>query len=147
MNALLVTSLLAVGAGVARQEGRPGFTPKLEGKWLIVYTEEGGRRSTAWERKVATLRGDTLTYEREGEKRSLELAFGPNQTVRAKFSGGGARGRGGPGKGGYHGVYIASRDYLCLSLNPGMPGRAAAEGKHGPSSGSFILILRRQREK
>jgi hypothetical protein len=125
MNALLVATLLAAGAGEAGDEKKPGAMPKVEGKWLIVYTEEGGRRNTAWERKVATVRGATLTYEREGEKRTIKLAFGPHQTLRATFSGGDK-------KGSYQGVYIAGRDYVCLSLNPAKGGERGAPA--GPSS-------------
>jgi hypothetical protein len=105
--------------------------PMVDGKWRIVYAEEGGRRNNAWEQKVATVSHNTLSYESEGKKRSLKLMFGPHQTVKAE------------GEHKLSGVYIHGQDYLCLSLND-----AAGEGKErGQSSGSFILILRKQREK
>jgi len=149
-----------VGADPATPAAQ-AHTPHVEGKYLIVYSEEGGHRNTAWEQKVATVHDNTLSYEREGRKHSLQLHFGPHQTLRASLSGAGAsegaekesaaHGRE------YHGVYIASQQYLCLSLNRehghregGGEGRnrsgASASGAgHGTSSGSFILILRRQR--
>ena len=53
-------------------------------------------------------------------------------------------------------VCIVARDYLCISLNASKGGKEKSrkeeekpdkEVKAGSSSGSFILILRRQREK
>ena len=121
MSALLLTALLVVAAEDA---------PKVEGKWLIVYAEEGGNRQSNWETKVATLKGNGLTFERDGKDQTLDLAFGDNQTVKAS-------GLSKDGKA--SGVYILGQDYLCLSLNS-----TAGKGD-GKSSGSFILILRRQR--
>jgi hypothetical protein len=103
--------------------------PKVEGKWRIVYAEEGGRRNNSWEQQLASVSDNTLSYESEGKKRSLKLTFGPHQTIKAK------------GEGDYTGVYILGQDYLCVSLN-----EARDEDKgRGQSSGSFILILRKQR--
>jgi hypothetical protein len=109
-------------------------SPKVEGKWRIVYAEEGGRRNNAWEQRVANVRDNTISYEAEGKMRSLKLVFEAHQTVKATGEG--------ESKGEYNGVYIHGQDYLCLSLN-------AKEGDKGrrESSGSFILILRKQREK
>jgi hypothetical protein len=142
MSSLLLAALLASGGGAAAAD------PKVEGKWLIVYAEEGGRRNTAWEAKVATLRDGTLSYERDGKKQSLKLTFGDNQTLKASLSRGEGK-AGGDDKGAHSGVYIAARDYLCISLNPGKKdtGAAAKAGGGTTSSGAFILILRRQREK
>ena len=122
---LMVTAVL-FGAD-EKKEG----APMVEGRWRIVYAEEGGRRNNAWEQKLATVKDDTLSYESEGKKRSLKLTFGPHQTVKAE------------GEGEFRGVYIHGQDYLCVSLND-----AKDEKKgRGQSSASFILILRKQREK
>ena len=128
MTPLLLAVALAAGADPA---------PKVDGKWLIVYAEENGRRNNSWENRQATVSGGKLSYAAEGGKeQSLELKFGDGQTVKATAKGG----EGGAAAGSHSGVYIASQDYLCLSLN--------ADGKdkaRGSSSGSFILILRKQR--
>src|SRR4051794_33316736 len=107
MYAVVLMTLTSTGT-VAAAEGKP-----LDGTWLIVYSEEAGRRNTAWESKVATVSGNTLTYE--GDKKSklaLQFSFRPNQTASVTLTRDDA-----DGTGKYEGVYIASRDYLALSLN------------------------------
>lgn len=131
MFPLLLTLTFATG-------GEKAAAPDVEGKWLIVYAEEGGRRNTTWEQRVATMKGDTLSYSKDGDDRSLRLTYGPLQTVKAAMTVGGKQAG---DKGAFSGVYIAGQDYLCLSLNPGEKGEKAA----GKSSAEFILILRRQR--
>jgi hypothetical protein len=132
MSTLLLT--FAVGAGIVAQAGGTATAaPNLDGKWLVVYAEEGGRRNNAWEQRLATMKGDTLTYEQDGKERTIRLKLGPNQTLEAA-------GAGEPSAKPLTGVYIAGQDYLCISIGP-----APREGGNmGPSSGSFILILRRQ---
>jgi hypothetical protein len=132
MSPLLLAALMAAGPVAAQPGGSQTFMPKVEGRWLIVYAEEGGRRNNAWEQKVATVSDNTLSYESDGKKRTLNLSFGPRETLKARFGGEGSEGKS------QNGVYIAGQDYLCISL--GEP-----SGTGGGSSGSFILILRRQR--
>ena len=128
MKLLLLTTVLALGAARPAEEEKEGAAPKLDGKWTIVYAEEGGRRNTAWETKPATFKDGTLSYEDEGKTRSLTLKFGPHQTVTATGHKEGDKS--------HKGVYIAARDYVSVSL----------EGAtKGTSSGAFILILRRAR--
>jgi hypothetical protein len=138
MNLLLITAALALGA--AEQPAGKGAA-RLDGKWLIVYAEEGGRRNNTWEQRLATVADGSLSYEGEGGKRrSLRLKIGPNQTLEATAE---EKGKA------WRGVYILGQDYLCISLSrggkDGAPG-AGAGGGHG-SSGDFILILRRARGK
>ncbi len=161
MTTLLVTAALALGYGEGVKGGGGG---RADGKYLIVYAEEGGRRNNAWEQRQATLSKGVLRYEAEGgKKRSLKLKFGPGQTLEATFSGGGGAGTGITRRG----VYVLSQDYLVISLGKGRgkkgaaaPGggrelatREAAQetfvgaGTDHGSSGDFILILRRQRGK
>ena len=132
MTPLLLTVALAAAGG--KPDG-----PDVEGKWLIVYAEEGGRRNTTWEQQVATLKGDTLSYSKEGEERSLRLKFGADQKLTASLSVGGKAAAEGKS---LDGVFIAGQDYLCLSLNS--PGKGG-DAKAGGAKPSFILILRRQR--
>ncbi|MBX9585403.1 MAG: hypothetical protein K2X87_34280 [Gemmataceae bacterium] len=89
---------------------------------------------------MATVKGDTLSYSKEGDDRSLKLAFGPYQTV--KVTGAGGKGS---DKGEMSGVYIAAQDYFSVSVSPTGRKGAAADGDGKKSSGEFILILRRQR--
>ncbi len=134
MNQLVMTVALALG-GV----GQPADAgARLDGKWLIVYAEEGGRRNNAWEQRQATVSGGTLSYdEGGGKRRTLRLKLGPKQTLEATGD------EGGDVKGAWHGVYVLGQDYLSISLLKGDSGAAGGKG-HG-SSGDFILILRRQR--
>jgi hypothetical protein len=136
MRLLLVAAVVALGAGPGIGGGAGG----PEGKWLIVYAEQGGRRNNAWEQRVAVIKGDVLSYEAEEKERSMQLSFGPNQTLTAKVS------EEGKGAKTHKGVYIAGQDYLCISLVTG-DGKAkgAGAGEGSRSSGDFIVILRRQR--
>jgi uncharacterized protein (TIGR03067 family) len=127
MSALLLTSLLAFGAADQPDVG------KLEGKWTVVYAEEGGRPNRAWETRPAMFKDGTLSYEEDGKKQNLELKFGTHNTVTAK-------GLGKDGDKEAKGVYIMSQDYVTIALNP--EGKSPAAG----SSGDFVLILRRQRK-
>ena len=131
----LALAVALASAAITRADDKPA--PDVEGKWLIVYVEEGGKRNATWEQQVATVKGDTLTYSKEGDERKLKLSFGANQTV--KVSGVGGK----DAKGEMSGVYILGQDYVCLSLNA--KGDAPAKADAKKSSGDFILILRRQR--
>ena len=128
MTPLLMTVVLSMGAG------NNAAPPKIDGKWLIVYAEEGGKRNTTWEQRVATAEKDTLSYSKDGDDRMLKMTFGEKQTVTAEMK------AGGKDLGKLSGVFISGQDYFCLSLNS----EAAKENKT-TSSGAFILILRRQR--
>lgn len=138
MTRILLGAALAVAltAVPTRAEDKPA-APDVEGKWLIVYVEEGGKRNATWEQQVATVKGDALTYSKEGDERKMKVSFGDKQTVKVS-------GTGKDGKGEMSGVYILGQDYLCLSLNAGK-GDAPAKADAKKSSGDFILILRRQR--
>src|SRR5262245_32824444 len=128
MTPLLMTIVLAVAA----QD--KAAAPNIDGKWLIVYAEEGGKRNTTWEQKVATGEKDTLSYSKDGDDRTVKMTFGPKQTLTAAMK------AGGKDLGAMSGVYILGQDYLCLSLN-----LDAAKDEKTTSSGSYIVILRRQR--
>jgi hypothetical protein len=132
MSPILLTALLALGA-----EDKPA-APKVDGKWLIAYAEEGGRRNNSWESRVATIKDGTLTYERDDQKNTLKLTHGEGQKCKASLTSEGGKTAAG---GDYTGVCIVSQDYICLSLNPEKGGDA----DRGGSSGAFILILKRQR--
>lgn len=151
MRMLLATAFIALGIGAFPAVGGEGDGPALDGKWLVVYAEEGGRRNNAWEQRVATIKGDQLSYQAEEKTRSLQLTFGPNQTLTAKISSDGKDKT-------LKGVCIVGQDYLCISLVTGGKAKdtgkgastdtertAAAQGeKKHRSSGDFIVILRRQ---
>ena len=127
MNVLLLTSFLAFGAA-----DQPDLA-KLDGKWTVVYAEEGGRPNRAWETRPAMFKDGTLSFEEDGKKQSLELKCGDHCAVTAK-----GLGKAGDKEG--KGVCIIGQDYVTIALT--------AEGKkpEGGSSGDFVLILRRQRK-
>ena len=133
MSAILLAAVLATAA-----EDKPAASD-LEGKWLIVYAEEGSKRNSTWEQRVATLKGDMLSYSKDGDDRALKLTFGADQTVKATVPTAGRDVVPKP----LTGVYIAAQDYLCLSLNAA--GAKPADPEKKPRSGTLILILRRQR--
>jgi hypothetical protein len=145
-------SLLLAAALMASAENKAPSVPGGDGRWLIVYAEEGGRRNNAWEQQQAMFKGTTLTFTQEGKTQSLTLTFGKHQTVKAVMSGDKEE----KGETSYSGVYIAGQDYFCLSLEgTGKDGKKEETKKEGEekaepakvtSSGSFIMILRRQRK-
>jgi hypothetical protein len=144
MGPMFLALALTAGADV-QTAPKPG----VEGKWLIVYAEEAGRRNNAWEQRVATFKGHKLSYRVDEKDHSLRVAFGHDQTVKAT----GTEENGDGKEASYTGVYIAGKDYLCLSLRhakaskDGEGKEEKADAKEEHSSGSFILILRRQTEK
>jgi hypothetical protein len=135
MSTLLVAALLSLAPAAEADAA-----PNLDGKWLIVYAEEGSRRNNAWEQRIATMKGDTMTYEDAGKQNTVKLKFGPNQTVEATRTGeGGSAGKT------LRGVFVAGQDYLTISLEAPEGRKAPASGR--ASSGDFILILRKQAGK
>src|SRR5690349_20354757 len=99
---ILLTAALAIGGAEAEQAAQPG----VKGKWLIVYAEEGGKRNNAWEQKVATFDGKNLTYKADGKERSVHLAFGAHQTIKATMAGASDEDKeGGSKKKSFTGVY------------------------------------------
>jgi len=144
MTPLLLAVVLAAGA-----EGQ-AVPPQVEGRWLITYVEEDGRRETSWEQRVATVKGNTLSFSKESEVRRLQLTFGPRQTLKAsisttaKESSQERKESSERGARSMTGVCIAAQDYLCISLEgANVSGKEAKDRKR--SSGSYILIMRRQR--
>ncbi len=147
MNTLLLSTVVALGIG------QPA-AGSADGKWVIVYAEEGGRRNNAWEQRKGTCMGGTLSYEdTTGKKMSVAMKFGPHQTLDATVNEGSGAGKA------WHGVYVLGQDYLCISLNKGARKTGAgassgggtrtttaqAGGGERHASADFILILRRLR--
>lgn len=129
-------SAILLAVALAAADDKPAV-PDIEGKWLIVYAEEAGKRNSAWEEQAAVMKGDTLSYGKDGKPRALKLTFGPDQTVKATLPTGGRDVVPKP----MTGVCIVGQDYLCLSLNAAGAKPGAAKG----SSGGLILILRKPR--
>src|SRR5437588_411407 len=141
MNLLLFAALLAAAADdpqrgrVDPYSGRVGATATmLEGQWTVVYGEREGQRLDKAGTTNATIRGNSLTFNMDGQQHNWRLDFGAHQSLRAWHEGEGTRtssgasgtarnsgthNSGGAGKaGGHRGVYILSGEYLCLSLEP-----------------------------
>jgi hypothetical protein len=127
MTPLLLATVLAVGGDVPNADA-----PKIDGKWLIVYAEEGGKRNNSWEQRQATADGTTLTYKVDDKEQTIKLTFGDHMMLKATCTG--------EQKGMYSGVYIAGQDYLCIAVNP-----EGGKADKGTSSAAFILILRKQK--
>jgi hypothetical protein len=128
MTPLLLATVLAVGG-----EAPNADAPKIDGKWLIVYAEEGGKRNNSWEQRQATAEGTTLTYKADDKERTIKLTFEDHMMLKAAFTGGDQKGT-------YNGVYIAGQDYLSIAVNP-----EGGKADKGNSSAAFILILRKQK--
>jgi hypothetical protein len=161
VSTLFLAALLGFGVQEPKVQNQAA-NPDLDGKWMIVYAEEHGRRNNSWEQQQATFTGNTLSFEEGGKQRSLQLTFGHDQTAQATLTDMGGKPDQAAAAAGNQpagkectGVFIAAQDYFCVSLRSHKKGAAAAaeEEEAKPkddkspmkSSGSFILILRRQR--
>ena len=141
MSPLFMATVLALMPAADQPTKADAAAPDLNGGWLIVYAEEKGRRIQKWEQLKATIKDGALTYVKDDKDFTITLKFGPHQTVKATT--------GGKDEMAADGVCIAGQDYLCISLTGGSFA-SAKEDKDAPknrSSGDFILILRRQRDK
>jgi hypothetical protein len=145
---------------------------KLDGKWNVVYAEVHGAEIDGNRFSQATMKGNVVTYRRDGKETSWHIEFGCHQMVRCveKIDGKTTRDSGGTDQNtdesvchSDHGVCIASQQYPCLCLNEGKDRRnyatrASREGRevpselavsltkfddHGGHGAQFILFLHR----
>jgi hypothetical protein len=152
MGIVLLTAALLGGVDYPKSQAAD---LNLDGKWTIVYAEKHGQRNNSWEQQLATFQGNSLSFDEAGKQQTLQLDFGRDQTLKATLGNNAQAGKNEATAAKQHeGVYIASQDYLCISLKSAKhDGAAAAEEQEakkddkssGHSSGSFILVLRRQR--
>jgi hypothetical protein len=120
----------------------------VEGRYSVSEAERGRRVLEPGRDLVVTMRRNVLSYHVGSTEYTLRLEFGPNRTVRAVGSGEGPGGQAGatgrdaresvttgpaPRGVSYEGVYVVSKDYLCLSFNEVAPARAGAPGPAEPA--------------
>jgi hypothetical protein len=183
MNLLLLSIAMAFPT-VAQQENQPPRTKydekmpmqKLDGEWTVTYAELDGKKMQGSGFTQVAIKNNIVTCRHDGKEKSWRLQFGPHNMVRCteivdgKTTTGSAEDKRDPGEKGYHthhGVYIASPEYFCLSVNKGQDRRSSGTtdrregerregesganqagagqrfGDQGAYGGHFVLILHR----
>lgn len=130
MCTLVATVLVALTATLAngqtsQPEKRPPWekTPqKIDGRWSVIYVEIDGKKLTDKEFSDVTIKEGLVTCKHNGKQRTWRMEFGPMHMVKCTDITDTATT---PDKGqtppmvapAFHGVYVASQEYLCFSLN------------------------------
>jgi len=115
-----------------------GESRKIDGQWQVVYIEMDGKKTENKDFANVTITNNKLTCRHDGKEKSWTLEFGPHHQVRAEETTAGTtpgattsgKDAGAQGTSGNsttsgsrdrhsHGVYIASKEYLCFSMNHG----------------------------
>lgn len=182
MSLLLVSIALmvpALGQDTGRAtQGKDGTMPmvKLDGNWTVTYAEMDGKKIDTKSYTQVTIRGNTVTCKCDGKEHSWRLEFGPHNLIRCAEQIDGKTTTtdsklepGSKGHHTHHGVYIASQEFFCLSMNKGhdhrnftsgaeqggrqgeeqrqaqpQPGAGPRFGSnHQPHGAHFVLILQR----
>jgi len=108
------------GQSSTQQQGQQ--MRKLDGQWEVVYVEMDGKKIEDKNFGNVTIQNNKVTCRHDGKEKSWQLEFGPHHRIRAEETtqqaastqtGSGQRDRHS------HGVYIASQDFLCFSMNHG----------------------------
>jgi len=126
---------------------------KLDGQWDVVYIEMDNKNIEKKDFGNVTISGNKLTCRHDGKEKSWTLEFGPHHQIRTEettSTSTKAEDRH------CHGVYIASKDYLCFSMNHGRDDTTAAgrttgnanttttsTTDHNAYGSHFVMILRR----
>jgi hypothetical protein len=159
-----------------QQKGERGQAIKLDGEWTVQYMEIDGKAVENKSVANVTIKNNVVTCRHDGKEKTYRLEFGPHHMVRCteQVDGkttsdpGDKRDSSGKGYHSHHGIYIASQEFFCLSMNKGMDRRSFTSdsterpqpGKQNPQPGnaqpaqgfgadqtpyacSFVLILRR----
>jgi len=95
---------------------------KLDGDWKVVYAEMAGKIADNKNFANIKIKNNVVTCKHEGKEKTFRLEFGPHHMIRCTMQEGErtitqpTEQRVPPT---HHGVYIASQEYFCLSLNKG----------------------------
>jgi uncharacterized protein (TIGR03000 family) len=139
---------------------------KLDGTWTAVYVEMDGKKVDNKDFTNVTIKNNVVTCRHNGKEKTFRMEFGPHHMIRCtQQSGDNAITEPTEQRVAHthHGVYVASHDYFCVSLNKGMDRRfggsagARDDGKgreaqptaperwegHGPYGAGMVIILRR----
>ncbi len=156
----------------------------LDGQWTVVYVEKEGKPQEIKSAQQVTIRDNTVTCTMDGKQHSWKLEFLPRHmlvctnsssdrtAISAEKPGNQASSNFLEGDK-HHGVYIASKEFFCVSLSKGpampetgrsspagadaarQPGQPIQQGQAGqpgvvggigmdkPHGGQFVLILRK----
>jgi len=171
MKALLLTVALAfpvLAQDPSQPQGKGNQNlpaVKLDGEWTVTYAEMDGKKIDTKGITQVMIKNDVVTCKHEGVEKSWRLQFGPHHMVRCTEQ---IDGKSSVDKTQHthHGMYIASQEYFCLSMNKGMDqrnfttgqGREDAPqkernpqagtqqqrfGETTPTGANFVLILHR----
>jgi len=185
LSTALALPLIAQGIQPAQPQGQPqgqaqGQQPQgqanqnqqaqnLNGEWTVEYAEMDGKKIEKSGFTQVTINNNVITCRHDGKVKSWKLEFGPHHMVRCleqvdgKATGevqGQPRETSGQAHHSHHGVYIASPEYFCVSLDKGwdnrqfgfekrdgekggQPAGMFRFGEHGPQMSGFVLILHR----
>jgi len=160
-GAFQVANLQALAQGVGQQ------TPvKIDGDWTPVYVEIEGKKIDNKDFTHVTIKNNVVSCRYDGKVNTYRLEFGPHHMVRCT-EGDKTNTTTTKDKQDAHthyGVYIASQDFFCISLDKGMDKRFDAlpgtgnntkdrdnqlkaqgrwEGQSGPHGSAMVFVLRR----
>lgn len=139
---------------------------KIDGEWTAVYVEMDGKKVENKNFSNVTIRNNVVTCRHDGKEKTFRLEFGPHHMIRCTEQGNDnaiTEPTEQRGTHTHHGVYVASQDYFCVSLNKGTDRRfsgssgAVEDGKgrgiqkgamdrwegHGLYGSDMVIILRR----
>jgi len=105
--------------------------PQVNGKWTVVYAEMDGKKLADKSAMTdVTIRDNVLTCKHDGKEKSFRLSFGPGHMVRCTEMTTGTDGSADKADKAdkqkdataqrrhmHRGVFIASEEFLCFSLN------------------------------
>jgi len=138
---LSIALALPIAAQEASQPPQQPQDPRmpmvnLDGQWTVIYAEMGGKKIDNKDITQVTIKNNVVTCRHNGKEKSWHLHFGPHHMIRCTETVDGklpaaAAAEAQPSEGkshhSHHGVYIASHDFFCLSLNKGHDRRFSTE--------------------
>ncbi len=99
MNCLMLAAALAFGAGPQQPApaggGQPGVTAgqpgaahpvtpaglHVDGTWTVLCAEANGQKLNTGQNQTVTIRGNVLTWQKDGKAHQCQLVFGPNHML------------------------------------------------------------------
>lgn len=173
MNLLMTSlALLLPLADTPKQAAHPESSiqanQNLDGDWTVLYAEMEGQKLDGKGFTHVRIKDNVVTCNHGGQEKSWRLEFGPHHRVRCTELSDNTgtvatenRKRGDQATHSHHGVYIASPEYFCLSMNKGRDDQTftSAERREGDAApnqagteatrsgraqrAQFVLILHR----
>src|SRR5579883_3426000 len=91
MSCLMLAALLAPGfdpqptpparPGAEHQQAQAASS--RDGTWMVICAEKDGQKLADTQNHTVTIRGDVLTWNKDGQEHRVHLQFGPNHRVMA----------------------------------------------------------------